>query len=294
MTTAAALAEGTARLCASSDTPRMDALTLLEATIRKPRAWITAFGEHPLSGEDAAAFQALCERRARGVPTAYLLGRAGFYGHEFVVDERVLVPRPESEHLVEETIAFLGDRAADVLDAGTGSGALACSIASATRATVYASDVSRQAIAVARVNARRFHLGERCIVALGDLAQPFAGVRFDVVVANLPYVPTKDVPVAPDPVSFEPRIAVDGGEDGLCVYRRLLDALPAILKPDALVLLEAAPPTIDALRELVCDRLPQASVAIGRDYAGLERYVKASLRAPTGALPGSIQAPSEK
>jgi release factor glutamine methyltransferase len=274
-TAAAALAEGTARLRACSDAPRSDALTLLEATLRKPRAWIAAFGEHPLSAEDAAAFQALCDRRASGFPTAYVLGRAGFYGREFSVDQRVLVPRPESEHLVDEAIAFLGDRESEVLDVGTGSGAIACSIAAATRAMVYASDISEGAILVANENVRRLHLEQRCRVARGDLLGPFAGRRFDLVVANLPYVPTADLPRAPDPVSFEPRIALDGGSDGLRVYRGLLEALPAVLKPKALILLEAAPPTIDALQHLVRERFPQARVEVRRDYAGLERYVKA-------------------
>jgi release factor glutamine methyltransferase len=288
-TAAAALAEGTARLRACSDAPRIDALTLLEATLRKPRGWIAAFGEHPLSADDAVAFQMLCERRASGVPTAYLLERAGSYGHEFLVDERVLVPRPESEHLVDEAVAFLSDREADVLDVGTGSGALACSIAAATRATVYATDISHEAVAVANENVRRLRLEQRCHVAQGDLLEPFAGRRFDVVVANLPYVPTGDVPQSPDPVSFEPRIAVDGGADGLHVYRRLLRSLPAGLNSKALIVLEAAPPSITALRQLVRDWMPEATVEVGRDYAGLERYVKASLQ-----LPGSVQVPSEK
>lgn len=288
-TAAAALAEGTARLRACSDAPRLDALTLLEATLRKPRAWIAAFGEHPLSSDDAVAFEALCERRASGVPTAYLLGSAGFYGHEFAVDERVLVPRRESEHLVDEALAFLGDRAGDVLDVGTGSGAIACSIAAASRARVYATDISDSAVAVASENVRRLHLDERCIVARGDLVQPFAGRQFDVVVANLPYVPSGDVPQSPDPVSFEPRLALDGGTDGLDVYRRLLRSLPAALKPEALVLLEAAPPTIGALQQLLRQRLPEATVELRRDYAGLERYAKASL-----PVPGSPRVPSEK
>ncbi len=278
MTTAAtALVEGTARLRACSATPRMDALTLLEAALRKPRTWIMAFGEHSLSAEDAAAFQVLCEGAASGLPTAYLLRSAGFYGREFLVDERVLVPRPESEHLVDEAIAFLGDREADVLDVGTGCGSLACSIAAATHATVYATDISAEAIAVAKENVRRYDLAERCIVAQGDLVQPLAGRRFDLVLANLPYVPTPEIPRAPDPVSFEPRVALDGGDDGLAVYRRLLHVLPGALKTQALVVLEAAPPTIGALRRLVRARLPHARVEVRRDYAGLERYVKASL-----------------
>lgn len=286
MTTAAALAAGTVRLRECSAAPRTDALTLLEATLRQSRAWIAAFGEHPMSEVDVAAFERLCERRASGIPTAYLLGSVGFYGHEFLVDERVLVPRPESEHLVDEAIAFLGEREADVLDVGTGSGAIACSIAAATRATVYATDISRDALAVANDNVRRFGMEGRCNLAHGDLLKPFAGRRFDVVVANLPYVPTCDVPQAPNPVAFEPRIAVDGGPDGLAIYRRLIDELPKALKPGALVLLEAAPPTVNALRQLIRKGLPAATVEVCRDYAGLERYVK--------AFPGSTPPPSEK
>lgn len=278
MTTAgAALAAGTNRLRACTGSPRIDALTLLESALSKPRAWILAFDEYPMSAENLSAFESLCARRADGVPIAYLVGSAGFYGRDFIVDERVLVPRPESEHLVDEAIAFLGDREAGVLDVGTGSGAIACSIAACTRAMVYATDISGAAAAIADENVRRFGLQERCIVAQGDLTQPFAGRRFDLVVANLPYVPTHDVPQRPDPLSFEPRLALDGGTDGLRLYRRLLEAFPAALAPQALVLLEAAPPTIGALQQLVCQRLPGANVAICRDYAGLERYVRARL-----------------
>jgi release factor glutamine methyltransferase len=287
-TAAAALAGGIERLRGRSDAPRLDALTLLEAALRRPRSWILAFGERSLSAQEVATFEGLCERRAGGSPTAYLLGRAGFYGHEFLVDERVLVPRPESEHLVDEAVRFLRDREADVLDIGTGSGALACSIAAASRARVYASDISSAAVAVANANVQRLGLRERCTVEVGDLAEPFAGRRFDLVVANLPYVPTHDLPAAPDPVSFEPRVALDGGNDGLSVYRRLLRALPSALKPEAMVLLEAAPPTIDALLEAVAERLPEATAGVHRDYAGLKRYVKA-VRSP-----GSAQGPSEK
>jgi release factor glutamine methyltransferase len=271
---ATALAQGTALLRAG-DTPRNDALRLLQAVVRKPRAWLLAFGEHRLTMHDAARYRALCERAAHGVPIAYLLRSAGFYGREFLVDERVLVPRPETEHLVDEVVAFLGDREADVLDVGTGSGAIACSIAAGTNARVYATDVSAQAVAVAQENVRRFDLEDRCIVEHGDVLGPFAGRRFDVVVANLPYIPTADLPVAPDPVSFEPRLALDGGNDGLAVYRRLIAALPSALKANALVVLEAAPPTIGELARLVRCSLPPFAAEVGRDYAGLERYVKA-------------------
>ena len=276
MTTAAtALAAATERLRAHSDAPRTEALMLLEATLEKSRSWIVAYGERPLSENDAALFGSLCERRASGVPTAYLVRSAGFYGHELYVDERVLIPRPESEHLVDEALRFLGDREGDVLDVGTGSGALACSIAAASRATVYATDISSAAVTVACENVRRLGLEGRCIVARGDLIEPFAGRRFDVVVANLPYVPACDLPAAPDPVSFEPRLALDGGPDGLTQYRRLLQNIARALQDRAMVLLEAAPPTIQELARMTRFALPECAVDIRCDYAGKERYVRA-------------------
>jgi release factor glutamine methyltransferase len=275
---AAALAEGTALLRATSSAPRADALALLEATLSGRREWILAFGDRSVPARSEAAFRALCKRRREGTPTAYLLGRAWFCGREFVVDERVLIPRPETEHLVDEAVVFLGDRQADVLDVGTGSGALACSIAAATRATVAATDISSAALAVARENARRLNVSPRCTFHEGDLAEPVTDRRFDLVLANLPYIPSGDLPSAPDPVSFEPRLALDGGCDGLSLYRRLLAMLPALLKPKALVLLEAAPPTIARLKVAVKSALPGFAISLCQDYARFDRYVRAERR----------------
>ena len=248
MTIADALARGTGLLEQSSESPRADALLLLERVLERPRAWIVAHGQDRSAAGDAAQFFDLCERRAAGRPLAYVLGSAGFYGREFVVDESVLVPRPETEHLVDDAIAFIKalprDRAPAVLDLGTGSGAIACTIAAETPARVDAVDISGAALEVARENARRLNVADRCRFLSGDLTAPVKSERYDVVVANLPYMPSGDIPNGPDPLSFEPRLALDGGPDGLTIYRRLLPALPEILNPRALVLLEAAPPTI--------------------------------------------------
>ncbi|MBV8530793.1 MAG: peptide chain release factor N(5)-glutamine methyltransferase, partial [Candidatus Eremiobacteraeota bacterium] len=190
------------------------------------------------------------------------------------VNENVLVPRAETEHLVDEAVAFIRGPMR-VLDVGTGCGAIACTIAAETNAAVDGTDISSDAIEIAKENARRLRVADRCRFHRGDLINPVARDRFDVIVANLPYVPTSDLPQPPSAAFFEPREALDGGPDGLDLYRRLLLLLPALLNERTLLLLEAAPPTIPALADIVRSALPHVTIAIGRDYAGLARYVKA-------------------
>jgi len=286
VTIADALARGTGLLAHSSESPRADALLLLERVLERPRSWIVAHGRDRSAAGDAAQFFDLCERRAAGRPLAYVLGRGGFYGREFIVDESVLVPRPETEHLVDDALAFIKamprDRAPAVLDLGTGSGAIACTIAAETPAHVDAVDISAAALEVARGNARRLNVAGRCRFISGDLIAPVKNERYDVVVANLPYMPSGDIPKGPDPLSFEPRLALDGGPDGLTVYRRLLPALTEVVNPHALVLFEAAPPTIAALSQLTATTLKDYVIEVRSDYAGLERYVRAVGRPPEG------------
>ncbi len=282
------MAEGTALLHDSSTSPRADALLLLAHALHREREWIVAHGDATPSGEEAQAFERLSAARSRGVPVAYLLGSAGFYGREFLVDENVLVPRPETEHLVAEAIAFIGNRPLRVFDVGTGSGAIACTIASETHATVHGTDISSSAVAIANENARRLGVADRCRFYVGDLTEPVRAQRFDLIVANLPYVPTAEIPSKPDPITYEPREALDGGPDGLSLYRRLLTELPAFLAANAMVLLEAAPPIIERLCDLTRNSLPHFTIAVCNDYAGLPRYIKA--KGPDGLL-GS-QSPS--
>jgi release factor glutamine methyltransferase len=263
-------------LAASSDSARADALLLLAHVLGRSREWILAHGDEPLSDEDIARYRALCAERARGVPVAYLLGSAWFYGREFIVDRRVLIPRPETEHLVEEAVAFLKTRPQPTaLDVGAGSGAIAGTIAAEVpNAFVDATDASLDALAVAAENIRRLNVADRVTLHHGDLTQRVDRKTFDAIVANLPYVPTSDIAHAPDPVSFEPRAALDGGPDGLDLYRRLLPALRRLVKPAALVLLEAAPPLMAPLEAIARGAFPDAPVDRGSDYGGRERYVR--------------------
>jgi len=188
---------------------------------------------------------------ATGVPEAYVTGWKGFYRREFAVNEHVLVPRPETEHLIEDALEFM--RAPErrcVLDVGPGSGAIACTFASeVSDAFVSAPDVSLPALIVAAQNAARLGVAGRCAFALADIAPQGAG-GYDVIVANLPYIPSADVPQKPDPVGFEPRLATDGGSDGLEAYRKLLARAPGMVRAGALVLMEAAPPTLAGLLAL--------------------------------------------
>ncbi len=254
-----------------------DRALLLASVLGRDRAWLLAHEEAALTEEQQRRYDALLGRLARGEPLAYLTGEAWFYGRRFLVDPSVLIPRPETEHLIDEALTHLRGYAKPfVLDVGTGSGAIACTVAAESpNAIVYATDTSEAALNVARRNAALQHL--RIDFELADLLPSDAALRFDCVIANLPYIPSADIPQPPDPVSFEPRKALDGGPDGLQEYRRLLKVLPSRLNPGALVLLEAAPPTIGALREMVAEASPSAGTSIGLDYAGLNRYVRVAL-----------------
>ena len=282
-TVTATLALGMVTLAKSSATPRADAQILLAFTLGRDREWLISHGESFLSRAQAEKYVALCEKRATGMPVAYITGFAGFYGREFAVNEHVLIPRPESEHLVEDAIAFLRGRIDPnapmkqlftVFEAGVGSGAIACTIAAELpNAIMEGTDTSSAALKVAEYNARRLNVQPRTKFYYADVVKPKEEKNYDLVVANLPYIPTAQVPQKPDPVGFEPATALDGGADGLSEYRKLLAVAPKLLRPGALLLMEAAPGTVEALSTLAAASLPGATPEIRHDYAGLQRYV---------------------
>jgi release factor glutamine methyltransferase len=280
MTIAEALRETSLRLEAAGGTGRFDAALLLEYVTGATRTSFITDDARELTPAEEAAFAQAVARRLAGTPIPYITGSAGFYGRAFAVDERVLVPRPETEHLVEAVLAALrgtGATGGRIADVGTGSGAIAIALAmELPDAWIFGTDISPGAIDVARRNAARNNVFQQCTFLHGDLAAPLTKFApFDALVANLPYVPTAAIPVAPDPVGFEPRLALDGGADGLDLYRRLIAQLPAILAPQASVFFEAAPGTIEPLAALMEVALPGADVTIGEDYAGLARYMVA-------------------
>lgn len=221
--------------------PRLEAQVLLAHALGCDRMGLYTRFDQPLGEEELAAFRGLIRRRLAGESVAYLVGEQEFWSRPFAVDARVLVPRPDSETVIEVVLDALADRAAPLrlADLGTGSGALGitllCELPAATGVLV---DVSDDALSVARTNVQRHGLDDRVELRHGDLVQPLAGERFDVIVANLPYVPAGDIAGLDAEVRVEPRLALDGGPDGLDLIRRLVAAAPANLASSGLLVLE--------------------------------------------------------
>ena len=205
------------------------------------RAWLLAHEDESAGASVAAAFNGLIERRAAGEPIQYIRGETEFWGLSFRVNRDVLIPRPETEHLVERTIYLAQEiRQPRIVDVGTGSGAIAVALAcELPNAQIAATDVSPGALAVARENAERNSVAGRIRFVESDLLLPVANEQFDIIVSNPPYVPECDRASLPVEVrDFEPALALFAGEDGLMIYRRLIPAAFDALAPGGHLVLE--------------------------------------------------------
>jgi release factor glutamine methyltransferase len=257
------------------DAPRLTAELLLAHALSCDRVRLYLDFDKPVGEAELARFRDLVRRRADGEPTAYLVGQKEFFGRPFKVDPRVLVPRPETELLVEAALAALRE-GGSALDLCTGSGCVAVSLALGRKgARVVAADVSEEALAVARENAAA--LGAVVELATGDLwSAVHPGARFDVVAANPPYVPSRELPGLSREVRREPCIALDGGEDGLAVIRRIVEGAPARLAPGGTLVVEMHESHEAALPAL-CLAAGFATAEARRDLAGLPRLTVASM-----------------
>lgn len=249
-----------------------EASTLLEAVLGATPAALLAHPERTLSAAESGRYAALVARRAAGEPYAYLVGEREFWGRAFAVDPRVLIPRPETEHLVEAVLAQPLPARPLLLDVGVGSGAiavtLACEIADAR---VVAVDVSPGALAVARRNAARHGVADRVLLAGSDLASALDLARFDLVAANLPYVPAVDAPtLSPEVRDHEPPGALFSGADGLDAVRALLVAAGR-LRPGTPLVLELGLGQPAALTAILPPTFVLAATI--SDYAGIARIV---------------------
>ena len=257
-------------------TPRLDAELLVAHVLSFPRVQIYVQFERVLAPEELAALRELIKRRQSGESVAYLTGRKEFWKLELAVDARVLVPRPDTETLVEEAIARLGAAGEGapprIADVGTGSGALAVTLAKLRAdAAVFASDVSAPALEVARANAER--LGAAVTFAEGDLGAPLAAhAPFTLIVSNLPYVPTGELASLPADVRTEPALALDGGADGLDLVRRLVAEAPGLLAPGGALALEIGAGQAEATRSLLASA-GFNDVQTRKDLGGIERVV---------------------
>ena len=291
MTSISACLENAAlRLRPCSDTAELDAQVLLARTLDLPRSWLAAHAEEQLEPGKSAALEGLIQRLEGGEPLPYVLGEWEFYSLPFTVTHDVLIPRPETELLVEQAIAWLRLRLAgehesstmEVLDVGTGSGCIAVALAvNVPGIHVLATDISAAALRVASANAEKNGVAKRITFLEADLVpdDSTAG-HFSMITANLPYIPTstlKDLRV----FGREPTLALDGGADGLSLVRRLILRSPGLLAPGGRMLLEIEASEGAAVLSLACDVFEQAEIHLHKDLAGHDRLLEIQVQPMT-------------
>lgn len=256
--------------------PRLNMEHLLAHVLGCRRLDLYLRFNEPLHENDLEPLRQLLRRRGEGEPLQHLLGTVEFCGHELICDSRALVPRPETEFLTEDVIRRLrAAPPASILDVGAGSGCIGLSLAAAwPSAQVLLVDVSEDALELTRLNATRIEAGpDRVKTLRSDLFEKVTGA-FDLITANLPYVPKSEIPTLSREVRRDPILALDGGEDGLEIVFRFIAEAPAHLTPDGWIALELGHDQSVA----VCDRLREnsfRSIEAFKDLAGIERFVVA-------------------
>ena len=275
----------TARLASLSDTPALDASVLLARIVERPRSWILAHPEMTLTDEQQNQLNASLARLENGEPFPYVLGHWEFFGLEFEVTPDVLIPRPETELLVEKAIACLQKNPTkmNVADIGTGSGAIAVSVAvNVPNANILATDISAKALQVAKRNAEKHGVSERVEFVECDLLpeSKVEGRRpdprpltLDLICSNLPYIPTSTLKHLPI-YQREPTVALDGGEDGLDIFRKLLNIIQDWLAPNALILLEIESTLGEQTTQLTRQYFPNAHITLHQDLTSRDRLLE--------------------
>ena len=254
------------------ESPRLNAEHLLAHVLKQKRIELYLEFERVLAEAELAPLRELVRRRGQGEPLQHLLGTVEFAGRVFLCDKRALVPRPETEHLVELLKSQIPHPAARILDVGTGSGVIALSLAANfPDATVTATDISDDCLALARENAERLGLTNRIEFLAGDLLLQVNGV-YDLIVANLPYVAAPDRAGLSREVLHDPEVALFGGERGDEVVRRLIEAAPARLRPGGLLALELGLGQADELAALMAEK-NYHDIRKEADYAGVTRFL---------------------
>ena len=248
------LAQGTDLLSSVVAQPRRDAELLLMRCLGKDRAWLLTHSDEPLTPAQAAQYEQWIARRARHEPIQYITGEQEFYGLTFHVTPAVLIPRPETEHLVEAALARIPhDAPSPIADIGTGSGAIAIALAhTLPQANVTALDLSPAALSVAQNNAQKLGVADRTRFLESDLLQAVSGEHFDIIVSNPPYVPKSEI-LEPQVRDYEPATALYAGANGLDIYERLIPQAHAVLKPGGWLLMEIGHGQREALAALLKD-----------------------------------------
>ena len=264
----------------------LEAQVLLRNSLGMDRATFHASPDRELSHEDAEAFHGTVERRIEGEPLSYITGHREFYSLDIVVTPDVLVPRQETEFLVEAVLEYAGNRgptgsALTIADIGTGSGAIAVALGChLPNAMLYATDVSREALHVADENVRKHGLKGRVRLREGDLFEALDG-PVDVVASNPPYLSDDEAAHLPPDVQREPRLALVAGSDGMDVLRGLIVGAREYVKPGGLLALEIDPRRLEAVESLAGRTLPDSEIGFVRDHAGLDRVVTVRIGLPS-------------
>lgn len=275
MTIQAALEQGTRLLAeAAIGAPRLTAEVLLAHAVRREREWLYAHSNEPLQEVWWIHYGRYLNERMNGKPTQYITRKQEFYGREFVVNQDVLIPRPETEHVVETALAKLGNRTGAIVDVGAGSGAIGITLALETSRPAIATEISTAALSVAAKNCRR--LGAQVALVACDLLSALAGRSAVLVASNPPYVPEIDRTVLQREVrEYEPHVALFGGPDGLEVYRRLIADARRVLRPGGWIVMEVAYNADARVRAMLSTAF--ADIELRTDLAGLPRVVAARL-----------------
>lgn len=279
------------------ETPRLDAEVLLAYALKTTKTGIYLSLHKYVTAQKRAHLQELTGRRVKGEPVAYLVGRKEFWSLTFEVSPAVMIPRPQTETLVEEALKVLAaESSSSVLEIGTGSGAISIALATELpKVSVIATDISSHALAVAKRNAAANRVLDRITFVEGDLfaAVKARGKGFDLAISNPPYIPTEAIPLLPAGIrDYEPRIALDGGRDGLELYRRLVEQAHAHLKPGGCLLLEVGHGQSMEVCTIIARTGVFALPETLRDLSDIERAVKAVKRpaSESQAIGGTIHA----
>jgi release factor glutamine methyltransferase len=260
--------------------PRLNAELLLLFVLSRERAYLYAHPERELTPDEQSNFDEVIRERARGCPTQYITGHQEFWGLDLLVSPAVLIPRPETEHVVETVLELVKEYPFDgpgrlkLVDVGTGSGCIALALASELpHAEIHACDISEEALEIARVNAARLALGGRVLFRKSDLLSVYAGEHFDFVISNPPYVGECDADKVQKQVrEFEPKVAVFSGREGMEIYRRLVPQAHKHLRPGGWLVAEIGYSEEDNVRNLLAG---WAEIQVTPDLQGIPRVVAA-------------------
>jgi len=280
-----ALKDAEERLKDKACTPLLDAQVILCHVLNEDRLYIIVNRDRILTDEDVYKYNKLIEKRIKGVPVQYLTGRQEFMGLEFCVEEGVLIPRPDTEILIEKILDFVDENTRyNIVDIGTGSGAITVSLAQfIKKAYIYSIDISKKALEVAMKNAYNHGVMSRISFLSGDLFEPLENIdikgKVDILVSNPPYIPTEEIERLQVEVSkYEPIIALDGGNDGLDFYRDIIDKAPEYLRKGGFLALEVGHDQARRVIELMEEKDRYVDIQITKDLAGIERVVSAKIQ----------------